>query len=395
MLSAVTADATLTEQVETARSWLRANWSTDITLREWWRRLADAGYAAPTWPSPYGFGAPAAVARAIHAELGAAGVIGPPSGVVGMHLAGPTLLAHGSPAQRERYLPPLLRGLESWCQLFSEPGAGSDLPSLSTKAVRDGDGWLVTGQKVWNSGADIAQRGMLLARTSNDRSGRDGISYFLLDMDQPGIEVRPLRQMNGESHFCEVFLNEARVADDDRVGPLDGGWSVARDTMRFERAAVATRPPRGVVAALSGDKAGWLDRPTGEVVAAAAKTERRRWSGNAIPVRDLVALAREKGRATDPVLRQRLAAYWSLTEIHRLYQRRGADGSVSKLILGTICRTSRDLSFAIAGADAMLHDELVSVGLGSPGVTIGAGTDEIHRNTVGERLLGLPREADK
>src|SRR6266508_3595276 len=176
------------------RSWLAENWSLDITVREWWRRLADAGLSAPTWPPPYGRGYTPAAGRVVIEELAAAGTVAPPTGGVGMMLGGPTVLDHGSEEQKARLLPPLLRGEEAWCQLFSEPGAGSDLPSLATKAIEDGDGWSIEGQKVWNSGADIARRGLLLARTDPAAPKRNGITYFVLDMDQPGVEARPLRQ---------------------------------------------------------------------------------------------------------------------------------------------------------------------------------------------------------
>ncbi|HZP29055.1 MAG TPA: acyl-CoA dehydrogenase family protein [Acidimicrobiia bacterium] len=390
------------------REWLAENWSRDLTVREWWRRLADARLTAPAWPEPYGRGYPAALARIVTEELARAQVIAPPAGAVALRLAGPTILDHGTPAQQERYLPPMLRGEESWCQLFSEPGAGSDLPSLATRAVRDGDEFVVNGQKVWNSGADVARRGLLLARTSFGVPKRQGISYFVVDMDQPGIVARPLRQMNGQASFCEVFITDARVRVADLLGKLDDGWTVARTTLGHERVNAAERLARGLVFVASGEKAGQLDRRTGDVVDA-PRGPRGRFTGSAVPARHLIELARERGLVTDAVMRQRLAHYYVLTEVHRLTQRRardaaragmrpGPEGSISKLVLGDICRASRDLSFAILGADTMLSGadapydgELQTVGLGSPGVTIGAGTDEIQRNTIGERILGLPR----
>src|SRR5262245_24865537 len=164
------------------RDWLDANWDLAITVREWWRRLAEAGWAVPTWPAPYGRGASTAEARAITEELARIGAIAPAMGHVGVRLAGPTLLQYADETIQKTYLPPLLRGEEAWCQLFSEPGAGSDLPSLSTSAVRDGDAWVLNGQKVWNSGADTSRRGLLLARTDPNAPKRDGISCFVLDM---------------------------------------------------------------------------------------------------------------------------------------------------------------------------------------------------------------------
>ena len=392
------------------RSFLGAAWSEDITVREWWRRLADARLSAPTWPAPYGHGLPSAAGRAVTEELASAGVISPPLGHVGIRLAGPTLLEHGTDEQREALLPPLLRGEESWCQLWSEPGAGSDLPSLATRAELDGDEWVVNGQKVWNSGADLAQRGMLLARTDPDVPKHEGITYFIVDMDQPGIEARPLKQMNGEANFCEVFLTDARIPRDDIIGGLNKGWQVARTTMLYERVSATERPARGLVFLSSGPIAGQLDRLVGDVLAS-QETKQKRFSGSAIPARQVIKLAQERGVASDKVMRQSLARYYTLTEVHRYTGQRaraaakqgrpGPEGSISKLALGHICKLSRDLSFAILGAhatlsgpDALYEGEVVTVGLSSPGVTIGAGTDEIQRNTLGERVLGLPREPE-
>jgi alkylation response protein AidB-like acyl-CoA dehydrogenase len=408
-----TAPATATAEAvrDEVREWLAANWADDITVREWWRRLAEARLTASDWPEPYGRGYSSALARAVVQELAGAGVIAPPAGAVALRLAGPTLLEHGTDAQREAYLPPMLRGEESWCQLFSEPGAGSDLPSLATRAVRDGDEFVVNGQKVWNSGADIARCGLLLARTDVDVPKRDGISYFVIDMDQPGILARPLRQMNGQASFCEVFITDARVRASDVLGKLNEGWSVTRTTLLYERVSATERPARGLVFVASGEKAGQLDRIVGDVIAARTGS-RSRFTGSAVPARHLIELARERGVNGDAVMRQRLARYYTMTEVHRFTQLRsraaarrgrrpGPEGSISTLALGDICRTSRDLSFAILGADTMLcgadapyDGEFQTVGLGSSGVTIGAGTDEIQRNILGERVLGLPHEPE-
>jgi alkylation response protein AidB-like acyl-CoA dehydrogenase len=170
------------------RSWVAATWSLESTGREWWRRLAGAGLSAPSWPAPFGRGYSGGQARIVTEELAAAGAIAAPQGGVGLMLGGPTVLDHGSEEQRNRLLPPLLRGEEAWCQLFSEPGAGSDLAGLATRAVPDGDGWVVNGQKVWTSGGQYADRGMLLARTDPDAPKHRGITYFAFDMRQPGVE---------------------------------------------------------------------------------------------------------------------------------------------------------------------------------------------------------------
>ena len=390
------------------RGWAAENWSLDLTVREWWQRLAQARLAMPAWPEPYGRGMSNRDARAVTEELAAAGMIGPPQGVVGAALAGPMLLAHGTPEQQARYLPPLLRGEEAWCQLFSEPGAGSDLPALATRAEKDGDGWVVDGQKVWNSGADMARRGMLIARTDVDRPKYEGITFFVIDMDQPGVEARRLRQMNGEANFCEVFLSGARVDDDDIVGERNDGWRVTRTVMGFERAMVAGRPPKGLVQVPSGERAGFLDRVIGEVL---KRGERRpSFSGNAVPARRLIALAQERGVADDPHIRQELARYYTLNETNRYTLLRtaasakagrtpGPEASITKLAISRVCQASRELTFSILGAHGMLDGTdapydgaLHTVALASFGVSIGGGTDEIQRNALGERALGLPRE---
>ena len=394
--------------VEELRAWLDKHWDVDITVGEWWARLADAGYAYPMWPAGAGGrGASAREARTITAELARAGVIAPPTGHLGATLAAPTILTHGTPSQIQRFVSGIARGEEAWCQLFSEPGSGSDLASAATRAVRDGDEWIVNGQKVWNSAADMAQFGMLLARTDVDVPKHRGLSYFLIDMGQPGIEVRPLRQMNGQSAFCEVFLTDARVGGDRLVGALGDGWKVAQTTMAAERAMVAGRTATGLVVARSGAR-GDLDARVGDIVARARRPSAPRLPGGAVPTRVMLDLARERGANLQPVLRQRLAAYYSQNKINSWLNRRiaaaggrltGTDGSLAKLATARVCQVSRDLSLAILGAhatldghDAPLQGELHRVALASPGTRIGGGTDEVQLNVIGERALGLPRE---
>ncbi|HEX6393843.1 MAG TPA: acyl-CoA dehydrogenase family protein [Acidimicrobiales bacterium] len=381
------------------RAWSREAWSNATTVREWWRRLAEAGLSQPQWPAPHGLGWSSAEARVVIEELAALGTIAPPEGGVAATLAAPTLLAHGSPDQRDRYLPSIARGLESWCQLFSEPGAGSDLPSLATRAVRDRHGWVVTGQKLWSSNAHLARRGLLLARTLHPTSGRTGISYFVLDMGQPGVEVRPIKQMDGISRFCEVFLDGARVPGGDLIGELHRGWEVARTTLAYERANAAGRSARGLTFVPSGEIAGFLDRRVKEVIAA----ERHRagtFTGRAVPARRLAQLARDRGCADDPEIRERIGGYLILTEVNRFGQRPrpSPHPSITKLLVSRICHTSREVSYAVLGAAGMLDGidapfggDLQRVGLGSFGVSIGGGTDEIQRNHLAEQVLGLPR----
>jgi alkylation response protein AidB-like acyl-CoA dehydrogenase len=398
------------------QAWVDANWDTSITVREWWLRLAEAGYAYPSWPVGLGgTGVSRRDAMTIAAVLARNEVIGPPVGAMAATLAAPTLLEHATGAQRSELIRPIATGEAAWCQLFSEPGSGSDLASVGTRAVRDGDEWVVTGQKVWNSAADSADFGMLLTRTDVDVPKHAGMTYFAIDMRQPGIEARPLKQMNGASNFCEVFLTEARVQANRVIGEVNGGWRVAQTTLFHERNSVAGGGLPGLVAARSGS-AGELDCTIGEVLEgahAAASTRKSPIRAGAVPAKLMVELAQANGVAGGPVIRQELARYVSQIRVNGWTMRRsgaaggkltGADGSIAKLTTARICQQSRDLSYRIVGARGMLAGrssplggDLQMVNLASPGNRLGGGTDEIQLNVLGERGLGLPREpsADK
>ena len=356
------AGQSLADEVE---AWLAVHWHEGLTVREWWSRLVDAGYAYPTWPAGVGgSGRTQADARAITSVLAAHHVVGPPTGGLAAYLAAPTILEHGTPEQIKELVRPIALGEAAWCQLFSEPGSGSDLASVGTRAVRDRDEWVVHGQKVWNSGADKADMGMLLARTDVDRPKHRGITYFAIDMHQPGVEVRPLRVMSGRSPFCEVFLSGARVRPEHRIGPLHEGWRVAQTTLASERAMVAGGGIRGFHAAQAGS-AGDLDRSIGEVIARASNANRERspLRSGAVPVALMLDLARSHERVDDPVIRQQLARYWSQVKVNSWTMRRsaavggrltGADGSIAKLSTARICQDSADLSYRIAGAQLLL-----------------------------------------
>ena len=237
------------------KGWIDENWDHGLTVREWWRLLADAGLAHPTWPVGLGgSGATPREARMVLDVLADRNALGPPIGHVAATLAAPTLLEHGTPAQSHDLILAIARGDSSWCQLFSEPGSGSDLASIGTTAVRDGDEWVINGQKVWNSAADTSDLGMLLARTDFDAPKHRGVTYFAIDMNQPGVDVRPLRVMNGSSPFCEVFLTDARAPADRAIGMVNGGWVVAQTTLRYERGSVAGGGVPGLISAQSGSK---------------------------------------------------------------------------------------------------------------------------------------------
>lgn len=397
--------------VEQVQAWIDANWSLDITIREWWRRLAAEGFGYPSWPAGVGGrGASSAESATITKVLAGNEVVGPPVGHVAATLAAPIILRHGTKEQRQRFVRAIAAGEESWCQLFSEPGSGSDLASVAASAEWDGDEWVVNGQKTWNSAADKADFGLLIARTDRDRPKHSGMTYFVIDMHQPGVEVRPLRTMNGSSPFCEVFLTDARVGPGQLIGGLHEGWMVAQTTLAAERNSVAGGGTRGLVQALSG-RSGDLDATVREVVERArraSKAKSSRIKSNAVPWDVMLSLARDSGRSSDVVARQELVRYYAQVRINGWVMRRigshagmltGADGSLAKLATSRICQMSRELSYRLIGAAGMLvgpesplDGELQVANLASPGIRIGGGTDEIQLNVIGERALGLPKE---
>lgn len=341
--------------------------------RAFQRTMVDAGYAGVHWPVEHGGrGLPASMGVIVEEERARFDV---PINVfmVGIDMAGPTLMAHATAEQQARWLPGTLRGDLHWCQLFSEPDAGSDLASLATRAERDGDEWVVSGQKVWTSHAHLADLGMLLARTDPTAARRhDGISFFVVDMRSPGIDIRPLRQIDGPAHFNEVFLDEVRIPADHLIGPLHGGWGVARTTLTSERTAIG--------------------------------------AGGGVSVEDLLALARRTGAALDPVVRQELARLHTRRELQRWlgYRLRtavrqgrqpGAEASVLKLLNSHHVEHVGALGLAVQGAAGTLwDDDAIAEGFWQDAFLfqwssrIGGGTEQIQRNIIAERVLGLPRE---
>jgi alkylation response protein AidB-like acyl-CoA dehydrogenase len=390
-----------------------AHWDDSLTLAAWWQTLADAGLAFPDWPKGLGGlgldrSAALAAVRQIGKALGVRGLIGPPPGL-GTLMGGPVVVQYGRPEQQERLLPPLANGTEGWCQLFSEPGAGSDLAGITTTAVRDGDEWIVSGQKVWTSGATHSRRGMLIARTDWDQPKHRGITYFILDLDQPGVEVRPLRQMNHKSHFSEVFLNEARVSDADRIGDVNGGWAVAVATLGYERSGLSAHG-HGAVRVDAGIPAGQLQRPVGEILEAirrAGKPEDESAPGS---FSNLAALARELGTLMDPTIRDGLVKLYVHERLAGMTQQRaaaarkagqapGPESSTAKLWWTEGLRHARDLGLQIMGPHAtLLQDQTASDGrvqtfaLSVPSASIAGGSDEVQRNIIAERVLGLPKD---
>jgi alkylation response protein AidB-like acyl-CoA dehydrogenase len=385
--------------------WLTANWDDQLPLLEWRGRLVESGWGCPSWPVEwFGRGLPPSLDRVVADEFAKVGAVGVASGV-SMYLVAPTLLEWASDAQKAKFLRPILTGEHKWCQLFSEPGAGSDLAGLQARAIRDGDEWVVNGQKVWNSGAHKAHYGILMARTDPDAPKHSGISYFLLPMQQDAIEVRPLRQMNRHASFNEVFFTDARVSNANLVGNPGDGWRVGLTTLTHERSAVATRRPR------YASDAG----PT--VVEARAESEEYFSTYKWYPQRAgranlVVPEAKRTGRISDPLVRQQVARVETARSTSSWTGQRardaraagrppGPEGSLAKLNLSVGSRLCHTAHTSIAGAHGMLDGPdtaaegmVAEVLVSTPAQSIAGGTDEIQHNIIGERVLGLPKEPD-
>ncbi|NDF31661.1 MAG: acyl-CoA dehydrogenase [Acidimicrobiia bacterium] len=394
--------------IERVREWLRENWDQNSSLLEWRERLVDSGWAVPSWPTEwFGLGLPAWADSVVAEEIKRIGAVGTPVGS-GMSLAAPTLIEHASHELKRELLRATLTGATTWCQLFSEPGAGSDLAGLSASAVLDGDEWVVNGQKVWNTSAHHADYGMLLVRTNTTVPKHEGITYMVLPMHQPGVEVRPIRQMNRHSSFNEVFMTDARVPARFVVGTVNDGWRVARATLAHERSFATLRRPR-------------FDSPDGRRGLALDEAELEAekhfrtyvWYPQRAGRADLVIeRAREMGRDRDPVVRDRIADLISFVKVNEWTAQRaraaralgrppGPEGSLGKLAASEVARRCHRLHAIIAGAHGMLvdgpreHDATIAeVLVSTPAQSIAGGTDEIQRSIIGEKILGLPREPD-
>ena len=327
--------------------------------RSWQRHLYRHGFAGISWPTELGGQGLSPEHQSIWLEEAARAQHPPYVNMVGLVLAGGSIMQFGSPEQQLRFCDATLRADIVWCQLFSEPGAGSDLASLATRAERDGDEWVVNGQKVWSSGASISDYGILLARTNPAAPRHRGISFFLCDMKRAGIEVRPLRQMTGGSEFDEVFFTDARLPADALLGPLEEGWRVAMSVLANER---------------------------GSTGASVIGLERR-----------LEALAGLGGGALPPVLRDRLARLVARGQTFRLGALRSKAGDtshapVTKLGISELGFAAADLRADAAGAVSMLGGSEAGQLVAAPAGRIAGGTSQVQRNIIGERLLGLPKE---
>lgn len=399
--------STLPESVKAdAQRWFAEYWDPDLPLGQWWQLLADSGWAFPSWPEGFGGrGLSSAATKAAVQARREAGAFGPPNGVA-TFLAAPTIMHYGTEEQKRKYIPKIVNGQEIWCQLFSEPGAGSDMAGLATKAIRDGDEWIVNGQKVWNSGAQWAQYGILIARTDPQQPKHRGITYFLIDMEQDGVDVRPLKEMTGDAAFNEVFLNDARVAESDRLGDLGDGWRVAMTTLSHER-----DPDNAGM----GDTAAFGEIDLAESVSEYSATLSSKNDGFSLALsggvtRVLEGVTSQFEASEDPKVRQKLASILEMRRTSRWSGMRaaakiksggqpGPEVSTLKLLGSEMGRQIRDVGLESMGAHGMLYGQdapadglFHAYSMFTPAQSIAGGSDEVQRNIIGERVLGLPRE---
>ncbi len=337
--------------------------------RRWQRLLAEAGWGAIMWPEQYGGRGLGPIEQVVwNEELARAGIT-ETTLMGGIAMAGPTIIAYGNDEQKSRFLEPTLRGELMWCQLFSEPSAGSDLAGLRTRAERDGDEWVINGQKVWSTFADHADWGFIIARTDPSLPKRKGLSYFLVDMKTPGIEVRPLRDMSGGVHFNEVFLDDVRIPDANRLGEQGQGWPIARTTLLHERMSIGS-------------------------------------ASRMFSFDEVLAHMRKNIPAPDQLLRDRLAGLYAWSRSLELLNARvntklgrgedpTAEASVMKLAIAEIFERAADVMMRAEGRAALTGEgEAQHRFYFAPGLRIGGGTDEVQRNIIAEQVLGLPREKD-
>jgi alkylation response protein AidB-like acyl-CoA dehydrogenase len=391
-----------------AKAWLEANWSADQGLVEWREKLVDSGWGAPTWPKAwYGRDLSPTLAAVVDQEIRRIGAVGVARTGI-RTLAAATLLAHGSDVQKRKFLRRSLTGEDTWCQLFSEPGSGSDLAGASTRAELKGDRWIVNGQKVWTTSAHHADWGLLLARTDWDATKHQGLSFFVIDMHQPGVEVRPLRQMNGHASFNQVFFTDADVPEEHLVGEIGGGWAVATTTLMHERRGADGVGAVGTGATATARQGRIYDEERAEVT---TTMEPYKWYPQRAGRVDLVLKrAKETGKIDDPVVRQEIAkllilarsAEWTARRARAaqaLGRPQGPEGSLGKLAASQVARAAARVHTLISGADAMLSGTdgpeegiVAEILISVPAVSIAGGTDEIQRNIIAERVLRMPKE---
>ena len=387
------------------RAWLEANWDANLGLVEWRNKLIDSGWGAPHWPNQwYGRDLPAGLVPVVEDEFQRIGAIGVAK--VGIRvLAAATILAHGTDMHKQKFLRRILTGEDTWCQLFSEPGSGSDVAGAVTRAEMRGNQWVVNGQKVWTTSAHKADWGLLLARTDWDQRKHRGLSYFVIDMKQPGVSVHPLRQMNGHASFNQVFLTDAKVEPEFLVANVGDGWTVTTTTLMHERrSADALRSW-----AQASDRPGRAyDDERAEIV---STMEPYKWYPQRAGRVDLIMpRARETGAINDPVVRQEIArllvmskaAEWTARCARTAQEQgrpQGPEGSLGKLASSYIARAAARVHTQLSGADALLTGDdspmggvIAEIFVSVPATSIAGGTDEIQRNIIAERVLKMPKE---
>ena len=386
--------------------WFHSAWDPDLPLLEWRDQLVESGWAVPSWSTDwFGRDLPAWADRVAHSTIRKAGGVAVPLGG-GMGLAAPTMYDHAGDELKEKYLRRTITGELTWCQLFSEPGAGSDLAGMRATAVRDGDEWIVNGQKVWDTMAHRADMAILVARTDWDVAKHAGITYFLLDMRQPGVEVRQILEMNYHDSFNEVFLNDARIPAEDVVGDVGAGWGVARGTLAHERSFSTMRDVY-----FSPDATGRVIDEAREEAAEYNKTYE--WYPQRKGRVDLVIeRAQATGAVNNPAVRQEMMKLISFEKVSGWTAERakaaralgrppGSEGSIGKLALSVIARQANHVHSLISGPTAMLRSTddpidavIAEILVSTPAQSIAGGTDEIQHNILGESVLGLPKEPD-
>ncbi len=397
-------EATLRAEVE---AWLAESWDPALAVTDWWARVAAAGWTAPHFPQAWGGRGLSRRSQVVVREtFRRHGALVPPGGL-GLIMAAPTILTHGTPDQIARLVPPILDGRVAWCQLFSEPEAGSDLAGLRTRAERDGDRWRISGQKVWSSMARDSDYGMLLARSAVDRPKHAGISWFAFRLDQPGVEIRPLREATGHAIFNEVFFDGAIVDDADLIGGEGNGWAVTQTTLHFERTGIGAGGGGGSTFPFAGPKGAMLGLTAG----AAARVRPPQGGSVVLNLGELIELTQSSGRAQDPILRQDLARLASLVSIgswtglrsRALGAAAASSGfaNLGKITQTAIHKLSAEIGLTITGAAGQLAapdgaggGRYAEAAVFAMAASIYGGTDEIQRNVIAERALGLPREPD-
>ena len=386
-------------------AWLKENWDPNLGLVEWREKLTDSGWGAPTWPVEWhGKGYSDILGRAIDEEFDKIGAVTVARTGI-RNLAAATILVHGSELHKKKFLRRILTGEDTWCQLFSEPGSGSDLAGAISRADKKGNKWIVNGQKVWTTSAHHAQYGLLLARTNWDIAKHKGLSYFILDIEQDGVEVVPLKQMNGHASFNQVFFTDAEIEPEFQVGELGEGWAIATTTLMHERRG-ADGLRRWQEAS---DRQGRCYSEEAEEIA--HQLEPYKWYPQRAGRVDLVVeRAKETGKNNDPAVRQEIAklmimaksAEWTARRARAAQeqgQKQGPGGSIGKLTSSNVAKQAAHVHTMITGADAMLTGEdspmdgtIAEVLVSFPATSIAGGTDEIQRNIISERVLKMPKE---